>query len=380
MRKTGLYLFLICSFFSCDNIASQNDTIFLKKIEINPQEATPKFLEDLAEETVFTPLTPPFGLKIKKIDRVFFADSLIFILDKSLDAVLIFGKDGKMLNKIPAKGKGQGKFTQITDVFFDKIEKKVEVYDGAISKIVIYDFQGKFIEEKNINSPEKSGAMFYKFNNNYFFERITVIKADKGRLSVFSNNNPSYKKSFLEIPNSISNVAYGVNFNAAIFRDSLFYIPLLDNKIYSVSANDAKPVYELILPEKYLVPEKLVNGPAMEDYNEFLGIMSNQGAVYGFSHLFMNENYIAGSYKEGYQPWSLKFIYSKRTGKTLNYTKLKSHVVPSLNVSGSVIGNNGDYFIINIHHLQYENLPVNTSKFKLKGNSIILMQIKFKEF
>ena len=100
---------------------------------------------------------------------------------------------GKFLNTIGLPGYGPGEFLKVKDFVIDKVNQLVSVYDVRGRKIIIYDFQGKFIREFKIEFFLHSIAIdensdYYGFTGNIankidakdnLHKKLKFIKFDK---------------------------------------------------------------------------------------------------------------------------------------------------------------------------------------------------------
>lgn len=81
------------------------------------------------------------------VSRVAFWDNKLYVLDKKLSLVGIFGRDGRFLTSIRPTGKGPGEFDKLMDFFVDEKNNELVVYADRPYKFLYYDPEGRFKNE-----------------------------------------------------------------------------------------------------------------------------------------------------------------------------------------------------------------------------------------
>lgn len=101
-------------------------------------------LTDLIAEYEYIPLETSDAGLIGEITNIAFDDDLIFIHDRRTKALLVFNTQGAFLHKLSASGNGPEEFMEIESFTIDK--EKRHIILGITGKILIFDYQGKFID------------------------------------------------------------------------------------------------------------------------------------------------------------------------------------------------------------------------------------------
>jgi len=152
------FLFASVIFTSCEQKTNtpQTDTSKLKKIKIDNTDFSRVFsLDQVIDSTRVVALQTTNDCLLGKIDRLFFADNRIIIVDKyNTKSIFFFDRQGKFLSKIDKKGKGAGEYISMHDVIF--ADSLVEIFDDALSKIIRYDLNGKYKNESPLLPFSKS--------------------------------------------------------------------------------------------------------------------------------------------------------------------------------------------------------------------------------
>lgn len=103
------------------------------------------------------------------IDKILLTDSLVFIFDQYItNTVQIFDLyKGEELVFLEKSGEGPGEFLEVYDLDIDRSNKELILFDGKLSKILFYDFEGVFLREKKLPIRAQN---FRKLNSgNYIF-------------------------------------------------------------------------------------------------------------------------------------------------------------------------------------------------------------------
>lgn len=81
------------------------------------------------------------------VSKVFLGEHKIYVLDKQLNSVGIFERNGKYLTVIRPAGRGPGEFDHLTDFFVDENRGELVIYADRPYKFLYYDLEGHFRKE-----------------------------------------------------------------------------------------------------------------------------------------------------------------------------------------------------------------------------------------
>jgi hypothetical protein len=130
----------------------------------------------IAKEILFVPLeTNPNCLLDNDISRIEIFDNNIFISDYIY--IFIFDLNGKFIKRIGKLGKGPGEYIKGFQTFLiDKQNKHLIIFEMINNKMMVYDFDGNFIDEKPVDfmpGPTEwvNEESFAVYNNGYIYEK-----------------------------------------------------------------------------------------------------------------------------------------------------------------------------------------------------------------
>ena len=163
MSKRTILFLIFPFFFSCtENLEKELIIDINEKHEFN--------FSHIFDSFNILPLETSKEILIGDIDKILFADDLIFLLDKRITkTVFAFGKDGKFKFKISSEGFGPGELYSPTNITLNYDKEELIVVDGRQGKFMFYGFDGKFIKE--IKKVELSSP----YDINYIDGRIYIV-------------------------------------------------------------------------------------------------------------------------------------------------------------------------------------------------------------
>ncbi len=100
---------------------------------------------DYLELVGYTPLETNSESLIGNIDQIIFPPELIVVLDNVANAVLIFDRNGRFVNRIGQNGNGPGELTDITSISYDYEDELLVV--ACSGKVLWFDKSGTFDHE-----------------------------------------------------------------------------------------------------------------------------------------------------------------------------------------------------------------------------------------
>ncbi len=97
----------------------------------------------------------------------------IYALGSFNEAVFKFTADGRYVNRFGSRGNAPGQFTSPAAI---AIDQQGNVYIADMLKILIFDSDGRFIDQFEVPGGAPSGLAFDQQNNLYVVARTTVLK------------------------------------------------------------------------------------------------------------------------------------------------------------------------------------------------------------
>ena len=122
----------------------------LIKVDITQPEQNLK-MSDLFSSINYVKLETTEACLIKEINKIINLDGNLLVVDLENTSLLLFAGDGRFIKAIGGKGSGPGEFSGIEDVTIDKAGKRIFVWDARTHRILTYDFEGKYVENKQID-------------------------------------------------------------------------------------------------------------------------------------------------------------------------------------------------------------------------------------
>lgn len=158
-----LYAFILCCASSCstkdknDFTPAQPSVVpeaapFLEVWERNESVSSNDFIANETQETryIFLPTDEPHYL-VGGIDQIFADDSTFTIVDKSItERIVRFGKDGRYVTTIGAKGKANGEYAGLECACVTD-DGNLAITDGLSNRLIIYSPDGEAVDEYRLN-------------------------------------------------------------------------------------------------------------------------------------------------------------------------------------------------------------------------------------
>ncbi|MES2827460.1 MAG: 6-bladed beta-propeller [Bacteroidota bacterium] len=348
----------------------------MRKIKFDPGKTKPMDLSQISDSISFKILVDDKGYEIGDYEEVFLVDSLIIIPQKAKGKILMFDLDGNPKRKLELLTPGPGQILNMSDVYLNRDKRVLEVLDKQITKIFAYDLTGKFIEEVPIKDFKKTGFQFASASDLYVFERIST-KRTNDRLGIF-DSHLKHIQSSLKIPDPILKMNYVRQHALEVYRDSVFYLPLLENKIYHVDETGAHVAYEFDLPDAYKISDDFLKNEKFDALGIFLEEMQRSKLIVNTDHLYLTDDLIYFYYKTE-KEWK-NLLYSKRSQKVIGYTHLKVDAPSELTLTAAVVGTDGTHFAYLVHPSNNAKLPENIKRKLGPNGNPVLLYFKFKKF
>lgn len=252
MKKKLLILLCISTLMACKHKIIIDDNTETLKFSFSEDHS----YEKVFKKTTIIPLETKDNCLISKISQMEINDDKIFILDWKLNSLYVFNINGEFLNKIGNIGKGPGEYIRPRYFFLDKKEKLVKVFDAPMTKLISFDYTGKFVREIRLNEYLRG---IYETNHGLLGFCSNISNSD------INKNQGKFVKFILFTPNGkVDKYISGekskdnVNFSPAyIFRTQdeciSFVEPFLPN-IYSFNEGIISVKYKIDLSGHYPPP------------------------------------------------------------------------------------------------------------------------------
>ncbi len=188
-------------------------------------------------------------------------DDYLIIFDGTRK-IYIYTKDGKFVRQIGRFGRGPGEYVQLADMMVDKQNHLIEIYEDFTRRILVYDFNGKFIKTNNgfvASSIGKDNKGNYLYFSEYYGlhgkdvkepldTEVLLADAKGNTLSTFKNDFIPWGK-------------FQAAANASCIKEFAGELYLNSQRsctIYKLDNLRLKPFYQVDFGEKS-VPEKYLS-------------------------------------------------------------------------------------------------------------------------
>jgi hypothetical protein len=295
--------------------------------------------------------------------------------------VFIYDRNGNPKTKINHQGTKVGQYMTMADVVFDEKKRQIEIADLNSKKILRYSLTGKFINSLSIIEQRYWGLAFAK-NKDMYVAQLFYNNKERRVLAVYKEGEEIvvYKSQQLIMPSIIKDLDIRFTNQFANYKDSLFFFPLLDNKIYDVSFDGVKPIYQIDIPKENVITRDIFEQKPTKDHVEYWKKMKSYNVMYNNCSLLINDKYVSFGYDFGSMANTRTVFYSKKTEKVLQYTRLTSKKKKNLNIHSKVLGERNNFFAIDIHPSEFNKLPVTTKDSINSNDDHILMFFRLKNF
>ena len=235
--KKILIITLAFILFGCNNDNASiafEDSYCLIEVDVNSKkEKYDRYFQYdsfIALETVDASL-------IQQIDKVEFYNDTIFILDSRQATLFLFDNTGKFISKISNVGRSGKEYLSLSDFVIDG-PNRVYVYDGMQGEVILYDFQGSYIDRIRI----EKGYAFTKLSDDNWLFYLGNGSAAEGEhlfynILIYNKHFELIDKMlpFNEYMQGLRHTFGSVKSVISNHNDTIYLLPLLSNYIYSYS-------------------------------------------------------------------------------------------------------------------------------------------------
>jgi hypothetical protein len=125
-------------------------------------------MDDIADSILYVKLETTDASLIGEITQIEYFDGKYFVLDESqTQSLFVFDSVGRYLWKISRIGGGPGEYISLDEFSIDYQNRRIHLLSLNPSKVMVFDFQNSFIEEKKM--PFYTQSFVYLPNNGYLF-------------------------------------------------------------------------------------------------------------------------------------------------------------------------------------------------------------------
>jgi hypothetical protein len=274
-------------------------------IRINLDSSTVPFWTDLVEivETVKLELTEKSI--ISGIYKVEFANNRFYVLDKQkANALFVYDRKGKFIQRIGRDGKGPGEHLRIEDFNINYDNKNIEILDIDLKKIMCFDFNGKFI--KDIPIPIYGMSIINMGADSYGLYNVNIPQGDKRFNYYLINNKSKIIQTAFPYSKKIDHINKSIFFNFYRIGGQIALNMPFNDTIYNVSKGSFERKY-IFNFGKYTLPANHMTKVNYKNLGPYM-----RATPYVFSKLaFETQSYVFASIRLRKDFYSA--LYSKKT-------------------------------------------------------------------
>ncbi len=204
-------------------------------------------------------------IPVAEITDIIIHNDRLFILDETSKKVFIFNKDGHLLHCINKRGRAENEYLLPTAIFLNQDEQKLYIKDGQQSKILCYDYDGKYI-----SSNKAIPAIYATLLNNTNINQLAVGQSFDDNVNyhiVTSIGDSVCRKALPYYPIQMDyDVSDRLKYN---YNNELLIHPSLSDTVYSI-VNDSTYSAKYVFINKESVWKKANQELSFTDINDLL--------------------------------------------------------------------------------------------------------------
>lgn len=330
----------------------QNETTTeSKKIKIDLTDTSVVDIKNITDTMYTVTLNAGKGFELSPVVNFFFDDNRIIVGDRMKAAIYVFNQQGRLLNTIqPSKQTNKlnkVNFKAVTDVFYDDNEKLIEILDRSVNYIFRFKPDGKVYDTLKFENKNKAlGFQFVKSKDRYVGKLLSG-NLDRKDVGIYYKQGELIKHDVQELSLirylKFQNILLPHPFD--VYKDSIYYIPMLGDKIYNLSTSDIRPEYQLDYPEINRLPTEIKVKDPTGDIFGFYRTMNHADVPYNNGSLFINDDWVSFKFNFHSKTSPRNVFYSKRSKRVLQFSKFKNSK-DDIDPYAAVIGKYKNYFVL----------------------------------
>lgn len=176
----------------------------------------------------YIPLETSDSCLIGQITDIRIVGEQIFVLDRHLQTVWIFNKQGKYIRKIFRQGNGPEEYAHIGQFDVDAKKQQLALLDIQTNKLLLYDFEGNFRGKVALELP----ASDFKFSPSGGFV-LSLAGRDDGTAGIYYADDTGKTVRQLVKRNEHSAIYMNTDWELCSFGGEIsFMSPIFENNVY----------------------------------------------------------------------------------------------------------------------------------------------------
>jgi hypothetical protein len=318
MRKLFIIIFLL-----------RVHTLFGQtELRIDPETSVGCAVSQLFEQVEYYPLETTKESLFGKIDQLYVTDEYYIILDKDTNSILVFLKNGKFYTRISCGPQALNEGARFFVV--DKLKRQIKV-GFYFNKFKVFDFEGKFIENKtseiefeNFYPLSPDTDIYYSLNYDYKKSKqnktdneLKYINNGKVQKQFFPFENYNRiigNKDLLSTPNSF--------FTETGIDGTVTFTRYYNYNIYTADTTDIHCDYTFIFPMNRSLPVDFLKN--RQYYNKRINYISDHRlTIYGISYFFKFEQLLFFKIKD-LSNKNASYVYDLASGTLISTDHIES--------------------------------------------------------
>ena len=177
------------------------------------------------------------------IQRIFYIENKIYILDGKYMSVKVFDTNGKYLYSIGKLGMGKGEFVKLDDLQYYPAHNSVMILCNKPSKISEFTLEGRLIGESKLDFFSTAVAFPSTQARIYYVNQNKNEKSGNKNLLLTDSSN-EVRLSGFDMPRNIKGT---IKFSGGLFsiEDSIYFNPAFSNTYYIINNDTVRPAFRV---------------------------------------------------------------------------------------------------------------------------------------
>ena len=364
MKRRIFYAFAVLLFVvSCKKSVKKEVLTGPLELHIAMEEIQPAYGFSKSE---LIPLELNDRSLVGAIDKIIVEKDKIYLLDKEITkSVLCFSTAGNFLFNINRLGEGEGEFSKPFDL--NLFNESLQILDIIQNKVLVFDLEGNFKEEKAIPFEEQI-VNFFPINQDltaYHMDGRSFGSEETDFIKVFDNRDATI--SIQGVSDIGSTDAYQVPIEFSGHAGNVRFLHAWTDTIFKISEKGIEAEYILNFGSDRLTKE--IKKLPLMDMRKY--IMENP-YVFNAANLVENEEYLSFQWtrsKAGYanSEDQTYVSYFKKSTAALSHFPLSVNWLGSVNLQGPIYGAE-DWFFAYMDYEEWNGLSETHRQDLIKQN------------
>lgn len=344
---TGL-LIIVVALFSCISVKNAASSSALaesnSELIVQSSEIKSSLIDTVVfKESRIIQLETNDNSLLGEIKRIYYDENKLFILDKTLNKIVVFDMTGKYITDIQRIGQAQGEYISVMDFCIDTKKKQILLLCDRPYKIISFDYSGQFLKEKKLDDC----YIYISTNSNFVFCNKSEIASYTNKdyeIDCYSSDFES-KHSYLPLRDNIKTFKYASG-NQMTSTLNRYYSRRFDNCIYQLNPKNVIDKYTIDFADNS-IPESELNTTILDD---LVKLSIDNDWVYCITDFVESNNYFM------FNTNIALYVYDKKSKELNGYEVIQNSILR--------LGSNSYYPINNSKMIASVIKPTLLSDFK----------------